>query len=378
MAVVRRTRTPDANKAPSELKEVLSQIRKRYGDNTVVNGDTIRQPWRIPTGIFTFDYATLGGIPHNRVTMFHGPKHSGKTTASLRCIAGAQQSLPDQQAVLVDIEGTFDSTWAEKVGVNTSELNVAAPDTGEHAVDLTVGLIHAREVSLVVIDSLAAMLPIKESESSAEDSLVGQQSRLITSMLRKTSAALIQERKRGHYVTLVLINQQRAKIGGWAPPGGEALSNPGGKAVGFFTSLEARWKNKELVKKDDAGFDTLECNEHAFAIEKNKMNGGMRTGEFRMMRRADEEMGLTEGQIDDASTMVAFAKKLGWLTGGGRGGQTISFGDYEVQGANGMELAKALYADPDMYWRFRCHLIADHAERQGMKPEFVHYLRGEG
>lgn len=360
----------------SELEEVLAKIRKAHGDNTVVTGTTIKQPWRIPTGIFTFDLATLGGIPHNRVTMFHGPKHSGKTTGAMRCVAGAQASMPDQMPVWIDVEGTFDATWAQKLGVDTEHLQVVQPDTGEQAVDMTVALIHARETSLVVVDSLAALLPFKEQEASAEDSLVGQQSRLITSMLRKVSAAQIKERKRGHYVSILLINQQRSKIGGFTPPGQEPMSLPGGKALGFFTSLEARWKNKENLKAS-GGYEELSHNDHAFSIEKNKMCAGMRKGEFRMLRREDEALGLAEGEIDEAETMLAFAKRWDYMTGGGRGGQSLTFGEYDLHFANTAEAVSALYEDREMKHALRCHLIAHYAEQLGMEADFVSYLRGD-
>lgn len=374
----RRTRTVKDIPVTSEISAMIAAISKQYGENTIVKGSDILQPWRIPTGIFTFDYATLGGIPHNRVTVFDGAKHSGKTTGALRAVAGAQQSMPDHQAVFVDIEGTFDATYAEKLGVDTDALLVVQPDTGEHAVDIMTGLIHTKEVSLVVGDSLAALLPIKESEASAEDTLVGQQSRLIATMMRKTTAALIKERKRQHYVTLLFINQQRSKIGARSPiPGGEVLSNPGGKAVGFFSTLECTWKNKENIKSNGNGEETLYTNDHAFHIKKNKLHAGMRQGEFQVMRRPDEDLGLEEGHVDDAGTMITFAKRLGWYTGGGRAGYTLTFGEHSYHEPNADAMCRYLYQDRDAYWALRQHLIADSAERMGMKPEFVAYLRGE-
>ena len=356
------------------MSKVIAGIRKDHGDRTVVTGRDIHQPFRIPTGIFTYDYATLGGLPHSRMTMFHGPKHSGKTTAALKSIAGAQRSMPEEKPVLIDVEGTFDGTWGEKAGVDLDNLVVVQPDTGEQAVDITVGLVHARETSLVVIDSLAALLPMKEEESSAEDSLVGQQSRLITSMLRKVSAAQIAERKRGHFVSVLLINQQRSKIGGWSPTG-DPLSLPGGKALGHFTSLETRWKNKETINKDEMGNDTLAFNEHAFTIEKNKMNAGMRSGEYRLIRRDDPERGLREGDTDDAGTMLAFAKRLGIYTGTPKQGYTLEFDGYRATYANVDAAIIDLYADTDLYDALRRHLIVDNAVRQKMPEDFIEYLR---
>lgn len=369
----RRTRGLDTSKAPSETQEVLAAIRKRFGERSIGSGREVRQPFRIPTGIFTLDYATLGGVPFNRFTLLRGAKHSGKTTGSNRIIAGAQQSMPDKQAVLVDVEGTFDATWAEKTGVDVDNLLVSAPETGEEAIDVAVGLAQSREVSLIVIDSLAALLPHKEEEMSAEDaSIPGLQAKLITIMLRKLNGALIKERKRDHFISIVLINQQRSKIGGWSPTG-DPISEPGGKAVGHFTSLEIKFKNKEVSGKDAHGFDALSHNEHAFQIDKNKMNAGMRDGEFRVLRQADESTGLTEGSVDNVPTMLAFAKRLGWWGGAGQG-QYLEFADFSQKFKNVGEGIQFLNEDTDTAWLLRQHLIADNARRQGMPQDFIDYL----
>lgn len=372
---VRRLRSAGSVELPDEIRKVIDNIRKVHGDRSVTQGSDIRQPFRIRTNIFLFDYCTLGGIPHNRMTMAHGPKHSGKTTLILRAIAGAQASMPGQKAVLVDAEGTYDAVWAEKQGVDNDALIVVHPDTGEQAVDMAVALIHARETSLLALDSIAALLPQKEEEASAEDSLVGQQSRLITSMLRKMNGALIKERKRDHFVSVMFANQQRTKIGGWSPTG-DPLSLPGGKALGFFTSLEVRIKNKETVSKDDYGNETLSYNEHAFTIEKNKMNAGLRSGEFRLARRDDEALGISEGSVEDASTMLAFAKKFGWYEGDGRRGVTLAFDDYSAEFENPDAAIKALYADTELFEHLRIQLIVQNALQQKMPEDFIQYLLG--
>lgn len=357
----------------SEMAQVVAEIRKRYGDNSVIKGSDSRQPWRIPTGIFTFDYATLGGIPHNRVSMFSGAKHSGKSTAAERVIAGAQASMPDQQCVHVDVEGTRDATWGEKVGVNNDQLMVLQPDTGEQAVDMVDALVRTKDVSLIVVDSLAALLPHKEAEKSAEDdSIPGLQAKLITSMLRKISAGMIAERKRGHFVSVLVINQQRVKIGGWSPTG-EPIQLPGGKALGFFTSLEAVFKNKENTGKDADGFEILTHNEHAFQIHKNKMNAGMRSGEFRMLRTDDPVTGLSEAAIDDASTLIAFAKKLGWYGGAGKG-QWLRFADVDQTFGKVDDAISYLYENYDTYWKLRTYLIAENSKRLKMPDYFTEYL----
>lgn len=374
-AARRRVRTVRDVPVSNELSVLIAAIKKDKGESAIVAGSEKPQPGRIPTGIFTLDFATLGGFPESRISMVHGPKHGGKTTLSSRLIRGVQRNRPDDKAVLEDIEGAYDSTWAGKIGVDNDELLVTQPDTGEEAVDTAVGLVHAREVSLLVIDSVAALLPHKEQEASAEDTLMGQQSRLVTSMLRKLSAAQITERKRGHIVSILLINQQRAKIGGYAPPGMELTSNPGGKAIGFFTSLEMRTRSKELMSKDDDGMETLYMNEHSFTIEKNRLNAGMRSGEFGMMRRDDPAKGLSEGDIDNSPTLITFAQRAGIYTGGGRGGFTLSFDDYSNHFDNKREAELHLNANPDEAWMLRCYLIAREAERQGMPDYLIQHIR---
>lgn len=373
-SILRKRKTVGDITPTNEIDKVLASLRKDHGTRTIIQGSDVRQPYRIPTGIFAFDYATLGGIPHSRMTMVHGPKHAGKSYFSDRVIMGAQQTMLGMKAVKIDVEGTHDSTWSSKTGVDNESLILVQPDSGEQAVDIAVALTHTREVSLIVIDSLAALVPMKEQDASAEDAQVGLQSRMITKMLRCVNSAQISERKRDHHVTILLLNQQRSKIGGWSPTG-DPLSLPGGKALGHFTTLEARLKNKENIKKDSSGNETLAWNDHAFTVEKNKMHAGVRQGEFRMMRRADEDLGLSEGEIDDAATMLAYAKIEGWYTGSGKGGYTLAFGGYEsVRAANADEMIKTLYADREYLWSLRCHLIAESARKQGMTDEFVNYL----
>ncbi len=376
-APVHRIRTPAIaarELGGDEMKSLRASILKRYGSDMIKRGTDIEQPRRIPSGIFTFDYATLGGIPQSRISMFHGAKHSGKSSAGLRILGNAQSSQPDKQAVAEDIEGTYDDVWAEKQGVDTEAALVVQPESGEQAVDLLIGLIETLDISFILVDSLAALVPLKELESSAEDAHVGQAARMITSMLRKATASLIKERRRGHMVTVLAINQIRSKIGGWAPAGQEALSLPGGKALEHFTSLQCKFKNKETKDKDSDGFETLSVNEHAFTIDKNKCNGGMRTGEYRMVRRDDEDLGLTDGDIDDAGTMLAFAKKLGWYSGGGSK-WSLEFGNYSHTMTGGLNVwVKHLYENREIYWALRCHLIAYNAEQQKQRTDYIEYI----
>ena len=266
MARVRVPRSVSAVQS-EELSSTLSMIRKRYGDGSVTHANGVVQPDRIPTNIFIVDFLTLGGIPANRATMVVGERHAGKSLFAYKTVAGAQKKFPDQQPAYIDVEGTFDPVWAEKLGVDLDNLVLFQPETGESAVDVTDAFIGTKEVSLVVVDSIAALVPMKEIDSSAEDALVGVQARLVGGMVRKATASMIRERKRDHNVSLLFVNQFRSKSGGFAGFG-EPRSIPGGKALEFATSLQLIMKNKENTGKDSIGNDTMTLNEHSFTITK--------------------------------------------------------------------------------------------------------------
>ena len=371
--MARKVRGKNPRTAPvrsgSELDAIVAQMRKEFGDGVVEPARDKRQPQRIPTGIFSFDMATCGGIFCHCINTFHGIRSSGKTTAALKAVAGAQRKYPDSTPVFVDQEHTFDPVWAAKLGVDLDRLLVSRPDTGEQAVDIVEAMVRTAEVSLVVVDSVAALIPLKEIEDSAEDAHVGIHAKLVTRMVRKTIAAFTTEAKRGHEIAVIAINQQRSQIGGWSPTG-DPISLPGGKALGFYTALQAKFKNKENLTKDDQGFDMLAYNEHAFTIEKNKYNAGIRAGEFQLMRRASEDYPLSEGDIDDAATMVAYAKKMGLYTGGGRA-WTLEMTEDNVKFGSAEEAIVYLYENPDRYWELRNHLIAMHSAKLGMPQYFL-------
>jgi len=371
MAHGKRTRKVSApdEAVKDELGPLLKEMDKRYGTGVVKTGNKVIQPVRIRTNIFTLDFALLGGIPISRGTMLIGHKHSGKTTTALKIVAQAQKQFPDKKVAYVDIEGTLDTVWAEKLGVDIDALIVVHPESGEAAVDITDALLRTYEISVVVVDSVAALAPMKEIENSAEDAHVGLQARLMGGLLRKSTAGMIAERRRGHYVTPIYINQYRAKIGGFAGFG-EPLSVPGGKALGFANSVEIIIKNREMAGKDSKGIDLITHNEQSFKIEKNKCNGGTRTGEFRLLRTFDEDTGLDEGMVDDAATMLALAKKYGAYSGAGSS-WTLSFWDEEHSFRKADEAVAAIYANGELYDKFYDYLIWENASSLRMPQYFL-------
>lgn len=366
MAAAKRTRKSDS--AGEELAGTLAEIEKRYG-KVISAGSSILQPERIPTGIFTMDFSTLGGVPMGRITKLVGHKHAGKSLTADKVIASAQRLYPDRRVVKLDMEGTHESVWSAKLGVDNDALLVSQPETGEAALDMCDALIHTKEVSLIVVDSLAQLVPAKEMDASAEDQFVGLQARMLGSFVRKAVSGMLAEKLRGHDIALLFINQFRSKIGGWSPTG-DPLTEPGGKGLGFAYSLEMTIKNKENAGKDAYDVDMMVENEHAFSVTKNKLNGGPRTGEFRVRRVPDEELGLGIGDVDDAGTMLAFAKKFGAYTGGGQSWK-LDFWD-EEHSYRKLEDAKAhLYSEPDLCWKLRNYLICEQATHLGMPDEFL-------
>lgn len=357
-----------AVKEEGELGPLLKELDKRYGVGVVRKGAEILQPERIPTGVFLLDYALLGGIPVSRGTMLLGHKHSGKTTTGCKIVGNCQRMFPDQKVAYVDVEGTLDIEWAKSNGVDVDELYVIHPESGEAACDIVDAMIRTREVSMVVVDSVAALAPMKEIESSTEDAHVGLQARLMGGLLRKTTAGMIAERRRGHMVTPLYINQYRSKIGGYAAFG-EPLSVPGGKALGFANSVEIIVKNKENMGKNSRGQEVVSYNDHAFKVEKNKCNGGVRAGEFRLMREPDESLGLAVADIDEAGTMLAYAKRYDAYTGGGSS-WTLAYWDEELKFRKLDEAILYLYTNPEAKAKLRDYLIWENARSLGM-PQYM-------
>lgn len=364
-----RIRDKDSSKAKekSELDETIEHINKRYGAHSSHKANEVHQPDRISTGSFMLDFALLGGLPISRGSMYVGERSSGKSTMACKAIASVQEQFPDQRAVLLDIEGTFDPTWAEKLGVDLSSLEVVPCETGEMAVDVGDALIQSKETSLLVVDSVAAMAPIRELDNSIEDQHIGLQARLIGSFVRRITSSFIKERKRGHNITVLYVNQFRMKIGGF---GRDPRSIPGGKALEFGTSVQAIIKNKEHKGKTEEGVEGMEYNEHSFTITKNKVNAGPRTGEFQLIRMDDEENSLFIGDIDDSSTVLTYAKKFGLYTGGGSS-WTLDFDDTRLHFSKAAEAIAALREDINLYWSLRTKVIQEQAIRLGMPSEFL-------
>lgn len=176
----------------------MNSAAKLYGPNVVRSAELRPRFKHIPTNIFSLDLGLHGGIPEGCTSLIYGRAGGGKTTLCMRVLASAQRKYRDSVAVFLDVEGTYQPDWGEAHGVDNTRLVLIQPDTGEQAVDLARAAAKAGEVSAVVVDSLAALTPMKELEKSTEDATVGEQGKLIARFCRTVGQDIINERKRGH------------------------------------------------------------------------------------------------------------------------------------------------------------------------------------
>lgn len=367
------------NAAGKESQATIKAIDKKYGGKIVVTANQVIQPDRIPTGIITLDVATLGGIPRSRCSMIIGPKSAGKSTTVSKIVSTEQQLRPDSTVLWMDIEDTFDSVWAGKLGVDCDSLLVAKPETGELAVDIAMAMVESLDVSMIVVDSVAALTPFKEYEGSAEDANVGIHAKMCTSFVRKLVTGILKERSRGHFITVLFINQLRAKINGYAKFGAEPVSVPGGRALGHATSLEISIKNYETTGKSEDGTESVMHNEHSWKIEKNKVNNGERHGAFILVRDPSYGEGvLAEGDIDDAPTILSYAKSLNLHRGSGASTKVLDLGNgKQIQAARDSDLVSILNTDPEVYWRLRTSIIRIIAENKKMPASFIQHIENQ-
>lgn len=219
-----------AKKTGTELKSVIQDIEKEFGRGSIMRlGDqALEKVAAIPTGALSLDYALgVGGIPRGRVTEIYGPESSGKTTLALHIIAEAQKK--GGQVAFVDAEHAMDPDYAAKLGVNTGELLLSQPDTGEQALEIASRLVASQAIDVVVIDSVAALVPRAELEGAMGDSVVGLQARLMSQALRKMTGLVSRTR-----TAALFINQLREKIGVFF---GNPETTPGGRALKFYASV---------------------------------------------------------------------------------------------------------------------------------------------
>ncbi len=289
---------PDRDKA---LENALAQIERAHGKGSVMRlGDEARAPIEvIPTGSIALDVALgIGGLPRGRIVEIYGPESSGKTTLALHAVANAQRA--GGVAAFIDAEHALDPEYAKKLGVDTDNLLVSQPDTGEQALEIADTLIRSGAIDVIVIDSVAALTPRAEIEGEMGDSHVGLQARLMSQALRKITGALSNSG-----TTAIFINQLREKIGVFF---GSPETTTGGKALKFYASVRIDVRRIETLKDGQEAVG----NRTRAKVVKNKCASPFRQAEFDIIYN----VGISrEGSLIDMGVDNGIVRKSGaWYT----------------------------------------------------------------
>jgi recombination protein RecA len=286
----------ESGKAKS-LETTLASLKKRFGDGAIMKlGEaTSMKVDAIPTGSISLDLALgIGGIPRGRVTEIYGPEASGKTTICQHIIAEAQKA--GGVAAFIDVEHALDPAYAAKCGVNVAELLISQPDTGEQALEITEALVRSGAVDIIVVDSVAALVPRAEIEGEMGDAHMGLQARLMSQALRKLSGAI----KKSN-TSVIFTNQLRQKIGVMF---GNPETTTGGMALKFYASVRMDVRPIDPIKSGDQVIG----NRTRVRIKKNKVAPPFRKAEFDIMHG----VGISrEGDILDLGVELAIIDKKG-------------------------------------------------------------------
>jgi len=315
------------------LEAALAQIEKNFGTGSIMRlaDHQIQRTPGISTGALSLDLALGGqGVPVGRICELFGPEGSGKTTLALHVIASAQKS--DGVAAFIDAEHAMDPTWARKLGVDLEQLLVSQPDTGEQALEICEMLVRSSAVDVVVIDSVAALIPRAEIEGEMGDIHVGLQARLMSQAMRKLTGAISKSR-----TCVIFINQIRMKIGVMF---GNPETTPGGRALKFYSTVRIDIRRISTIKEGDRAVGT-----HVRArVVKNKVAPPFRTAEFDIM--FDSGISAEGDLIDLAVDHDIVVKQGAWFSCGA------------VRLGQGRENSKKFLADnPDLAEEIRAAIL---------------------
>lgn len=288
------TKTEEKDKA---LAQVLQDIEKQFGKGAIMKlgEDGVKDIDVVSSGSLALDIALgVGGYPKGRIIEIYGPESSGKTTFALHAIAEVQKN--GGRAAFIDAEHALDPVYAKNLGVNINELLLSQPDTGEQALEICEALVRSEAMSIIVIDSVAALVPQAEIEGEMGDSHVGLQARLMSQALRKLSGAINKTN-----TICIFINQLREKVGVMF---GNPETTPGGRALKFYSSIRLDVRRAEQIK---IGSDVI-GNKTVVKVVKNKVAPPFKTAEVEIMYG---EGVSHEGEIVDIASNLDIIEKSG-------------------------------------------------------------------
>src|SRR3990167_8001980 len=303
-------------KTAKQIDAVVDEIREKFGEATIMKLGEVQKVdvEVIPTGSVSLDIALgIGGVPRGRVIEIYGPESSGKTTLTLHIIANAQKA--GGIAAFVDAEHALDPEYAKRIGVKINDLLISQPDTGEQALDIVETLVRSNMVDVIVIGSVAALVPRAEIEGEMGDQHVGRQARLMSQALRKLTAIIANSN-----VVVIFINQIRMKIGVMF---GNPETTTGGQALKFYSSVRLEIRRSAQIKKGEV----IVGNRTKAKVVKNKVAAPFRTAEFDIMY--NEGISFT-GDLLDTGVLYGVVKKSG---------NSFAFGEMKL--GVGRETAKA-------------------------------------
>lgn len=360
----KRTRSaPGAQiKGLDALANITKEANKKFGQGTVQMGKEVQRFNKlIPFGHFIGDLATLGGLPEGQASMLIGKEGGGKTTQAMRLAAQAQKKYPNKIVIWVDSERTFDPVWAESHGVDMERMHIIETVAGEDAVDIMQRMKEDIEgLAMIVVDSVPAMVPLKEYSESVGDHQVALQARLIGRMCSHLNAASTTRRNKGFEpVTEVFINQWRTAIGSMARV---PRSKPGGHQFAYFCSTHIDFKAMKKSERDGDDMNTPYVVEHVFNMLRDKLPSSLKSGEYSVVVGADHRLPI--GSYDEAGTILTHAKKFGLYNGAG---QRQQFTMYDETFRKMDEAKEWLEDNPDAALEIKRAMIMYRRERVGMK-----------
>jgi recombination protein RecA len=286
-----------ASEGKDKIQSVVDAIEEKFGEGIIMKLGDVRKVdvEAIPTGSVSLDIALgIGGVPRGRVVEIYGPESSGKTTLSLHIVANAQKA--GGVAAFVDAEHALDPEYAKRIGVNINDLLISQPDNGEQALDIVETLVRSNMVDVIVVDSVAALVPKAEIEGEMGDSHMGRQARLMSQALRKLTAIIARSN-----VVVIFINQIRMKIG---VVFGNPETTTGGQALKFYSSVRIEVRRSAQIKRGEA----VVGNRVKAKVVKNKVAAPFRTAEFDIMYNEGISFG---GDLLDAGVLYGVVKKAG-------------------------------------------------------------------